>query len=246
MNNNGAQPPKISQDPSELALAVRYAPRILFDRNEPFLPLCVGYTIFRADGYSHSFPRCIGFTPVGRLPAVMAIEYAIWWDWDIQHLYELEHIWTYINTSGDVVHAEGSWHGNFGSLGNSDTGRPPLHDDTHPIALSQPGKHAFAAKQDVFFIMEDHIRSQCRAGVDSDGLLVTPLFQEAISSFKTAETDRLANAFLESQSFEPAFLWDRVFDITPDILIPWPALASWIPDRISWLVTWLQSELRGG
>ncbi|MEE9617850.1 MAG: hypothetical protein V3T90_12705 [Anaerolineae bacterium] len=43
----GTRPPQANRDPAELALAACYAPRIFLDQEEPFLPLVVGYTIFR-------------------------------------------------------------------------------------------------------------------------------------------------------------------------------------------------------
>src|SRR4051794_34441291 len=87
------------------ALAARYAPIILFDLHEPFLPLAAGYTLFSADAPSPSFSRAITLSGPDRPPAQLAIEYAIWWDWDIQHLYELEHVWVYIDAAGQVAHA---------------------------------------------------------------------------------------------------------------------------------------------
>ena len=83
------------------------APRIRFDVKEPFLPSVVGYTVFRENGASASFPRDI-VLPVG---TYTIIEYAIWWDWDIQHLYELEHIWLYLDADDKVVASDASWHG---------------------------------------------------------------------------------------------------------------------------------------
>src|SRR5205809_292705 len=91
-------------------LAARYAPIILFDQREPFLPLAAGYTLFHIDAPSPSFPRTITLCAADRPPAQLVIEYAIWWDWDIQHLYELEHAWVYVDATGHVIHAEASWH----------------------------------------------------------------------------------------------------------------------------------------
>ena len=96
----------------EHELAVRYAPFLKFDHHEPFLPIAVGFTVMRQSGPSPSFPRTI---EVGQGEQVL--EYAIWWDWDIVHLYELEHVWIYLNSSGKPVRAEASWHGRYHSMG---------------------------------------------------------------------------------------------------------------------------------
>ena len=57
-------------DRREYDLAMRHAPVILFDVREPFLPSVIGYTVFRQDGRSLSFPRDITLPP----GAVCAIE----------------------------------------------------------------------------------------------------------------------------------------------------------------------------
>ena len=85
---------------------------LLFDAREPFLPLAAGYTLFRQSGPSPSFRQgfAVDLAPQGHPPARLAIEYAIWWDWDIGHLYELEHVWVYVDDGGRVVRCEASWH----------------------------------------------------------------------------------------------------------------------------------------
>ena len=236
----GASLPTHSLAPDERELVARYAPRILLDRCEPFRPLVVGYTLFRQDGYSPSFPRCIGLRPVGRPPAVLAIEYAIWWDWDIEHLYELEHIWTYVGADGEVVHAEGSWHGDFWSLRHWENGHIPLYAGTHPLAYAQPGKHAFAATEMPFQVMARRIQAQCLAQTPKDGLLITPIFEGVLDGWKTPEADARINAYLTHRAFEPAFVWDEPLDLASAPMVPWPLLERWIPQRIAWLLSRLE------
>jgi putative hydrolase of the HAD superfamily len=243
IDHRGAHPPQPTKDPTELALAARYAPRIFLDQNEPFLPLVVGYTVFRADGYSPSFPRCIGLTPRGRQPAALAVEYAIWWDWDITHLYDLEHVWTFVGAGGDVVYSEGSWHGDFRGLRQwHDYGHTLLHDGTHPVAYAQPGKHGFAANVRMFHIIAGYVRECCNRDAGADGLLVTGIFEDTLAALKTQENDVLVQTYLKSRAFEPAFEWNRVFDITADFLIPWPMLSEWIPQRVDCLLTRLKAD----
>ena len=101
------------QDEALRDLAYHYAPCIRFDTHEPFLPLAAGYTVFTQDDPSPSYTkgRTIQLAPSGEARAATAIEYAIWWDWDIGHLYELEHVWVYVGSEGRVVRGEASWHG---------------------------------------------------------------------------------------------------------------------------------------
>lgn len=123
---------------ADLTLALRHAPRIRFDVYEPFICSAVGYTVFRQNGASSSFPREI----VLPANAVCAIEYAIWWDWDIQHLYELEHIWVYLDGDERLIAAEASWHGGYKSM-LDERGGLPLEEGKLTL-YSEPGKHAFA------------------------------------------------------------------------------------------------------
>src|SRR5262245_37989710 len=82
---------------SDFELAARHAPILFFDHEEPFRPSRVGYSVLREPADSPVDPRrrLDGPTPLrfdlSGLEAV--IEYGIWWDWDIQHLYELEAVW---------------------------------------------------------------------------------------------------------------------------------------------------------
>ncbi|MFL7808131.1 MAG: HAD family hydrolase, partial [Anaerolineae bacterium] len=131
------------QDAGERALAARYAPILRFDVREPFLPLAAGYTIFRQSDSSPSFRQGyqVELTPEEQPSANTAIEYAIWWDWDIGHLYELEHVWVFVDAAGRVVRGEASWHGGYHDMRHD--GALALEGD-HLAIYSEPGKHAFA------------------------------------------------------------------------------------------------------
>src|SRR5215211_7702353 len=149
----------------DLDLARRYAPVIYFDAAEPFLPLYAGYTVFRFAGPSPSFPRYITLEQ----PAVLAVEYALWWDWDIQHLYELEHAWVFVDTAGMVVGVESSQHG------ASAVGSFALQGG-RPVLYAEPGKHALASERASLLERRSRTAFECglRAGIG--GVWVTPLF----------------------------------------------------------------------
>ena len=224
------------QDESERALAARYAPIILFDRNEPFLPLAVGYTIYRESTPSTSFPRQIELVP----PAVTAIEYAIWWDWDIGHLYELEHAWIFIDAKGKVVAGEASWHGGYHDM--SIRGRLPLEGD-RLVLNAEPGKHAFAPEKAWFFKKRSPqiIKATTRRFAGMNGMWVTPLFEQEMAHYRTPKANRLVLTYLQQRAFEPAWVFDRRFLITEEMLLPWSALRRWIPERMAW---WLERLVR--
>ncbi|MBN1643091.1 MAG: hypothetical protein JXA09_17795 [Anaerolineae bacterium] len=217
------------RDSAEHAIAHRYAPHILFDRREPFLPLAAGYTVFREDGPSPSYTKG---REIVLQPGEMAIEYAIWWDWDIQHLYELEHVWVFVDSSGCVVRGEASWHGDYHDMRAGDALR--LEGD-HLVVYSEPGKHAFAPTPAWYrerWQGAARLPSKELAGIG--GVLVARYFEGQIAN--TPHNDRLVHTYLASRAFEPSWAFDRAFSFDLDALIPWSALKAWIPARVNrWL-----------
>lgn len=217
------------QNPQQHALAARYAPMLYFDANEPFFPLAAGYTIFNRDGPSASFERLIHLSPPGQPPAAQAIEYAIWWDWDIHHLYELEHVWIYINGEGTIVRVEGSWHGDLHDI-------PLQLEDGRAVLYSEAGKHAFAPSPEWFRERaKETRRPETRFVGMHAGVLVNDMFRGRIRQRVFDRT--LARSYLVTQAFEPAWDYTRRFTFRADCLVPWRALEDWIPQRVN---TWLE------
>jgi hypothetical protein len=238
--------PEPIQDQTELELAVCYAPVLYFDSNEPFLPLRVGYTIFDQSAPSPSFPRQLELELPGYPLVKQVIEYAIWWDWDIQHLYELEHFWAYIGEKGELVYAEASWHGKYRPAVVAPGEAPlTLPGTNHTRIYAQPGKHAFLPDPQPFKALEHRpkLTQPCGPEAGTAGLLVTPLFQNQnrLTRLKTPQADALAKAYLKTQAFTPAFSWDKAFELTSQQLVPWPILFEWIPARINWILEWLDA-----
>ncbi|MFQ5420972.1 MAG: hypothetical protein ACE5EY_11500, partial [Anaerolineae bacterium] len=195
------------------ALACQSAPALWLDVNEPFRPLAAGYTIFRRNGRSPSFPRII------KLPAqaACAIEYAIWWDWDIHHLYELEHLWLYLDAAGRVVEWEGSRHGRVVQL------RPPL--------FASPGKHAFAGDPAVFEAQHRRTPGLTSRYAGSGGIGGKELYDGRFR--RTPPGDRRIVTWLQRRAFTPAWQFDVRFTFRPEMLVPWPVLHTWIPRRVA-------------
>jgi hypothetical protein len=214
---------------SDTLLATKHAPVLLFDRDEPFLPTRVGFSVLRTPCDSLVDPRrqLRGPSPLRfDLPGLEAvIEYGIWWDWDIQHLYELEAAWVYL-AAGAVARVEASWHGRFHEMLVG--GCPPLRG-SHPVLYSQPGKHALAPEP-LWFNPPEEFIEPCRDTPGSMGVLVTSLYEEKL--VKTSEDDEWAAAYLRSRAFTPRFVFDREFAIGPEHLCPWAELDGWIPGRV--------------
>jgi len=223
----------VQQDAGERALAARYAPILLFDAHEPFFPVTAGYTILRRSGPSPSFKQGyeIELTPEGQPPASLAIEYAIWWDWDIGHLYELEHAWVYVDDEGQVVRAEASWHGDYHDMRYD--GQLAVRDN-RPVIYSEPGKHAFAPTPQWFRERRKRFKRSETSEMSGFGrVLMSPYYKGQVAP--TPLQNMLVRSYLAQQAFEPS--WDfNAFEFESGTLVPWPALADWIPIRVNdWL-----------
>jgi glycerophosphoryl diester phosphodiesterase len=214
-------------DQKDYELVRRNAPQIRFDAREPFLPLAAGYTIFRENGVSPSFPREVV------LPenATTAIEYAIWWDWDIQHLYELEHIWVYLDRDQNVVAAEASWHGKFNPMIDAE-GRVPIEDGRVTL-FSEAGKHAFAPVIDWLIRRRATTDKSCGVGSGRMGVHVPAVFKGLIPD-RSPLNNNVTHAHLERLAFTPAYDFSQRFEMLNTALVPWPALCEWIPKRVRW------------
>lgn len=229
VNRSGAQSGTLDiQFDSDCALATYYAPVIRFDRNEPFLPELVGYTVFRQAGESRSFPRRITL-PEG---AALAIEYAIWWDWDIQHLYELEHVWVYLDDQGQIIDAEASWHGAFNTM-RDEAGRLPLKNGRLTL-YSEPGKHAFAPGAERLFRRASSTCRDCDALAGIRGLHITQLFSGKLRPRRNPHVNWLVVHFLRQHRFTPSFDFAKIVDLRLLEPVPWETLERWIPQRIAW------------
>jgi glycerophosphoryl diester phosphodiesterase len=223
-------------DAADHALALAHAPRIRFDRAEPFLPFIVGYSVFRQDGASSSFPRRV--TLAGA--ATCAIEYAIWWDWDIQHLYELEHAWVYLDDEGHLVDAEASWHGGYHRMAD-ENGVIPVADG-RLLLHSEPGKHAFAPSPQWLQERRQITESGCTIHSGIGGVWVTPLFEGTIKE-RNPFHNQLVRTYLERHAFQPTYDFSQVFALESAIFVPWAALHAWIPQRIRWWVAELERTI---
>lgn len=200
------------------ATTIRYLPRLLFDRNEPFLPRWVGVSILDRPGPSPSFRRSLSVAPGG-----LCIEYAWFWDWDIQHLYDLEHIWIFTDAAGRVCDAEASFHGRF--LKSLDATIANLEGDRLTL-YSQPGKHAFAPDPLVFRLLPDFWNA-CdteagRAGAEVPRPLQGRIVPEPV-------WDEVVRAYLQTRAFRPSQVYEP-WSATPDQILPWEALDERLPE----------------
>ncbi len=223
----------------DLALVLRHAPIVWFDDAEPFLPQAVGYAVLREPGHSPTFERFLHLELPGGRRAAAVIEYALWTDWDIQHLYELEHVWAYVDDAGRLLHAEASWHGEWAPL--VEGGRLSAQDE-RPVAYAQPGKHAMAPDPRAFTSIDAYrllVAQEGRPQRDS-GLHIGPTMRGRLR--RTVRGDALARAYLNRHAFEPTFRFGRLWDARTAPFEPAAALMDGIPARIRTVLRRLAAE----
>lgn len=209
-----------SMDEKELAL--KYSPLLFLDDREPFLPYKVGYTVFGKDARSYSFKRMIS---LGK--DEICIEYAIFWDFDIEHMYDLEHLWVYVKDN-KVIKFEGSWHGRYLVFKEFQL------IDSHPVAYAQPGKHAFSSVKDCFnsnLVTYLMTIIPCRFLAGRGGVLRKE-FEKSLKE----EDKILVKNYLKKFSFWPSFSFNKRFEINESNLIPWKELNIEISKRIEYLL----------
>lgn len=211
--------------------AYKYEPVILMDKKEPFKIKKVGFFEYSEDGCrSNSFNRVFDF---GNYPgADRVLEYVYYLDYDIQHLYDLEHIWVYIGKDGAVVGAEGSYHGRFlnayrpEEIDNAVT-CAQIQDESHVVMYSQPGKHAMLASKELMSIYPELFEACDRLagihGLDAPERYLADIHISEEDNRKVAAYIRDNFSFIPSMEFEKC-------DIAREDYVELDALHEMIPE----------------
>ena len=172
-----------------------HLPIIMEDLNEPFALSAIGATRFRESAPSPSFRRMIEVSPGEEV-----IEYALFWRYDIQHLYDLEHIWVTL-TDGGPTTVEASFHGKYLNASRLAT----RADDGRSILYCQPGKHAFLPDPSLFALLPDS-EFCCNRDAGEAGLLVTGPFEGLLHS--SPSIDARVKAHIKGRwAFSPSWQW---------------------------------------
>lgn len=227
-------------------LAERYVPHVRYDRAEPFGLEGVGYTVYTADNGSTGHTAADLRTAAASKAAVQSvscglrismepgetvIEYAFYYDFDIQHLYDLEHVFVRTDREGRVSGVLGSFHGKF--LNNLLEGETEF-EGTHVILYVQPGKHAFMPAPHYFRLFPDRDKC-CKEYAGQDGLLIAPMFEGRL--FTEEAFDRQAERYIrENYAFVPAWEFGEEYPRLPKAesrLMPWKELDGLIVRRIT-------------
>lgn len=213
----------MSLDRREIAL--RYLPQFMADEKEPFPIQAVGYSVFANNNKSLSCNRLFKWN---KSNVQFVVEYAIFFDFDIQHLYDLEHVFVYVGEDGRIVDIELSFHGKF--IRGLIEEVTQIVMDTHPVVYMQPGKHAMMAAPEYFELCIGLIES-CNELSGVDGFLIAPMFEKTL--FTDEITDKKVELYLkENYAFTPSMKFEpSQFDTT--MLIPYDELELFIIRRMN-------------
>lgn len=207
-------------------LAETFVPHFRYDRREPFALQGIGYTVYRKAEKSPSCRRVIEPPPGGTV-----IEYALYYDFDIQHLYDLEHAFLYLDEEERIVGVESSFHGKFV---NSMIEGVTEFEGGHPVLYVQPGKHAVMAAPEYFQLALDRDKA-CLEKAGEAGFLISEMFVGRLSTDE--ETDRKVEACLrEKYAFRPSweFTEESVDGRLPEeLLMPYSQLDDMIVERLT-------------
>ncbi len=219
-------------DSQKKALFARYAPHIYQDLREPFPVRFLGCTAFTEKQPSQSFPKWAP-DPAAE-GAEIILEYAVYFDYDIQHLYDLEHIWVGVDAQGKVNACWCSFHG----MRLLASGVPGFRlEGEHPVLYSQPGKHAMLPNPELFGLHPD-FRTACGPGAGG-GLLVPAMFADVMASTQQLD-EKIRCHIRQSYAFTPSLEFQREI-LVPEQFISWPELKQRIPQLVAQQIAQVES-----
>lgn len=199
----------------------RFYPYIYQDKNEPFEIQMVGWTFL---DYNRESPTSSFYIDLEQMEASFAIEYAIYWDYDIQHLYDLEHVIVYVDKEEKLKDVVLSYHGKFYR------GTHTLKmEETHPIVYLQPGKHGIMSDPEYFHLYLD-LMECCNKKAGCDGVLIAPMFKEKLTTTKKLN-DKVEAYIKEKFSFIPSLNYVKAESVEK-LLMPCEELLEQIFKRL--------------
>lgn len=208
---------------SDRNLALKYMPHFLRDSLDPFPVLHIGCTVAEAPMDSPSFSR-LRLDPAAE-GADRIIEYALYFDYDIQHLYDLEHAWVAVKDNR-VIGCWCSFHGmRLCASGVADLYRL---EDGVPVLYIQPGKHSILPDPRLFGL---HTQAQtCCRRLCGGGLLVPDMLSDRMRT--DPRQDEMIRGYIRRHfAFTPS--WEFVPEtFHPDRVTDWEALKQAIPQYV--------------
>ena len=217
----GPAPLPVRIDAATALLARQLAPILLCDKYEPFEPAVVGISHLKRGETSPSFHHLNPFTKAPNRTFTI-LEYAIWWNGDIQHLYELDHVWIYLNENNSPIHITASAHGEMIDISQTNW------QDRQIRLFCEPGKHALAPTSAEIIDKREWLDDVCSNPDTIMGFEIPAEFSDHMS-FLSPYDRFLACDFLRRKCFKPSYSFEKSFDLSKVPFMSWNELQSLIP-----------------
>lgn len=163
--------------------------------------------------------------------AALVIEYAIYYDSDIQHIYDLEHVWIYLDHHYQIIGVKASRHGMF--VTQYETVKEIKTKNGHPILYIDPGKHAHHVTPKT---MRKKILYACNTQqLSAQGMYPVHFFTPAIwQQFKDVYPGKakIIQYYKENFAHPPSFHFKKYLIPERPLLVGWKALENEIPQRV--------------
>lgn len=161
--------------------------------------------------------------------AAMILEYGFYYDADIQHIYELEHVWVYLDEHAKIMSVKATQHGKITTI--YETPKSIKYHNNHPLLYASPGKHALYKSPNK---MNRRILSSVNQK-GADRVLDVHFFDEKmwkkIVPYYPGK-GKIRLYFLENFTNLPTFRYKRFLIPKRPQLIPWDILEALVPDRV--------------
>lgn len=210
----------------EMELAKKYMPAIWQDKNETIPIRYVGITVFDHRECSKTFGKRILDPAEWNVQYI--IEYAFYWDYDIQHMYDLEHILVGVRDDGSIGTCCTSFHGLI--VHSSSMKGMYREEDGHPVLYMQPGKHAFMADP---FLFNLHVQKDvCCNSLAGGGLLIPQMLADSMDT--DSERDEGIRSWIRSHySFKPSWKFVAIPEFSNEQLVSSDELLNMIPGLVA-------------
>jgi glycerophosphoryl diester phosphodiesterase len=220
-------------DDADRSLAAWHIPLLLCDRRDPFTPTAVGYRVVPGSAFA---PAPEDGTGAPSTPSIV-IEYAIWWDWSLSALGSLQRVRVFLDEQHRVMAAQ------VRESDSTAVAGPDLRiEGGHVMLQCDPVLHSLAAGGPPPAGRNGTFRNGRNGLAGRRGVQVIAGLHET-ARVKTPQADRLAHTYLSRLAFEPSFDCARAVHLDPAALVPWPALAEWIPRRMAWWIGELERRI---
>lgn len=197
--------------------ALSFAPILLLDRAEPFRPVRIGVTAFDEAAQSPSSKFQIS------LKGDVCYEFAIFWDYDIGHVFDLEHIWVHVQNDA-VIAVEATFHGSRQDIDLSLQGG-------RPRVWCEAGKHAHFRNVTQRDAMKEATRFMCGKQAGFEGVHTGNRFAESFGEI-TEHDHRIAKLFLERLQFTPVGGRELECDLADVPAMDWADMPNFITERM--------------